>query len=152
MKLKIFIYSLLILGLFSCTKEDPCEIDFNSLECELGDFDEDGIANGEDADPSNACIPNLPTFENNLIGTWNYGVFGMTSTVKINADGTYEDVTGTIISNGDIASRTWRIEDEQLVFDVENASLMMSWLEEYDCDSFTLKGESFIPDIAFTRI
>lgn len=150
MNSRIYLLSILFMFLFSCSSEDevvdPCTLDMDAIECDSGDFDQDGIVNGEDENPSDPCVPNLPSFEMNLIGEWSY----FSGIIKFNEDGTYEEEVGEIISNGVIESRMWRIEDERLFFDIGNASLNLSWLD-YDCDSFELDGEGFVPNILFTR-
>ena len=102
-------------------------------------------------DDAEACTPG--TFEENVIGTWTYSIFGGDGVIAINADGTYETIEGEeIISNGDsITSREWRIEMERLVFQADDTSLMLTWLDDFGCDSFTLDGEMFIPNITFSR-
>lgn len=90
------------------------------------------------------------SFEENVVGTWDYEFSGAEGRVKINADGTYEDLEGEIISNGPITSRTWSIENNELEFAVQNASLQTGWIS-YDCDSFVLDGQGF-PNFNFTRV
>lgn len=150
MKLLKLFFVCLTLSFFTGCANDPCEEDINSIECDTGDFDGDGVMNGEDSDPEDPCVPNRPAFENNVIGTWSYTSDGINGSIKINADGTYEDIQGVIISNGEVQSRTWRVVNSRLIFDVENASLSLSWIT-YDCNSFLLDGEGFIPDIRFNR-
>jgi len=93
-------------------------------------------------------LENLPTFEMNVVGTWSYP----SGKIQINEDGTYEDIEGLIVdASQTIDTREWRIENGRLIFDIGNASSSLAWLENYVCDSFTLDGEGFIPNITFTR-
>lgn len=142
---------LLVLSVASCGKDDPCDLNANSLECPTGDFDGDGVVNEDDSAPSDACVPNIPSFEENIIGTWDWALIAYGGRVKINEDGTYEDIEDEILSNGEVTSRTWRIENDQLIFDVENATLSLAW-KEYDCTSITFDGMDFIPDPIFTKV
>lgn len=88
------------------TQEDPCEIEDN-LACDTQDFDMDGVTNGEDSAPEDFCIPNMPEFEVFVVGTWEYSLLGVPGEIKINADGTYEDIENTLLSVGEVVSRMW---------------------------------------------
>ncbi len=141
----VAMFSITMIG---CT-EDPCDENPDGLECETGDFDGDGIANADDTAPSDPCVPNFPSFEDNLIGSWTYSVFGSPGEVKFNEDGTYEEPVGEIVSNGEIESRNWTFVDGTLTFDVGNAQFFLSMVA-YDCEeiTFDLGG---ISEIIFTR-
>ena len=75
-KIKTLAIILTSFFIFSCSSEepDPCEMDPNALECLTGDFDNDGVLNGEDTAPEDPCVPNKPSFEDNVIGTWDWSV------------------------------------------------------------------------------
>jgi len=138
----IIFLGILFIGLASCSS-DPCDENMDSLECELGDFDGDGILNGVDEDPSDFCVPNLPSFEENLIGTWTYtNLGGEAGEVTFNSDGTYEEATGEIISSGAITSRMWSIEGQGVKFDVGNAGATLTYTS-YDCDSINFTAFGF---------
>lgn len=151
MKFKTLIFAMvamLSLTMISC-EEDPCDLDADGIDCPTGDFDGDGIANADDTAPSDACVPNFPSFEDNLVGSWTYSFFGSDGEIMFNADGTYEEPVGEIVSNGDIASRNWTYVDGTLTFDVGNAQLFLMMVD-YDCTeiNFDLGG---IADVTFTR-
>ena len=57
------------------------------------------------------------------------------------------------MSNGNIENQMWSIEDSVLGFGVEEISLSAAWLEDYDCNSFTLDTQIFAyPYMYFTRM
>lgn len=98
---------------------------------------------------SESCEDNLPAFEENLIGTWTYSdLSGEVGEITFNADGTYEEASGEIISNGAITSRMWSIEGQGVKFDVGNAGATLSYTG-YDCDSISFTAFGF--PITFTR-
>ena len=151
MKFKTLLFAVvatLSIAMIGCT-EDPCDVDPDGLDCPTGDFDGDGIANADDTAPSDACVPNFPSFEDNLIGSWTYVSFGSAGEIKFNEDGTYEEPLGEIVSNGPVESRNWTYVDETLSFDVGNAQFFLAMVD-YDCTeiTFDLGG---IAEIVFTR-
>lgn len=148
MLIRLLFITLLSFSLFSCG-DDPCELDANSLDCPTGDFDGDGVSNQDDTAPEDSCVPNLPVFSQNFVGTWAYSTGFSTGQVKINSDGSYEDQVNELISNGPIISSSWSIEDQTVKFDVENAALYLTWTV-YDCNSITFKLDDIT--IVFTRI
>jgi len=108
------------------------------------------IQSCSDDEDEESCDPNI-TFEENIIGTWNYTIgFGPTGQVRINEDGTYEDLEGEFLSNGVIVSRTWRVESERMIFDVENGTLSLAWID-FDCDRVTFVALEFTPGRVFNR-
>jgi len=90
------------------------------------------------------------TFEETVIGTWIWTVAISTGKIKINSDGSYEDIVNVFTTNGEIGSRTWRIEEERMIFDVENSSLSLPW-KSFNCDMITFDGEGLFEDPFFTR-
>lgn len=146
---KYLLIFVLVLFMGCREDEDPCELDMNAIECSTGDFDGDGVLNEEDLEPSDNCFPNLPAFEENIIGIWNFDI-GIPGMLKINEDGTYENLEGEILFNKEIVSRTWRIESKRIIFDVENALVSFAWIS-YDCTSIKFNGEGFSPNFIFSR-
>ena len=153
MKYTVLLIFLLVLGFSSCS-DDPCET-VDNLECDTQDFDMDGVANGEDEAPENACIPNMLAFEELVVGTWTWGILGNSGEVNIKSDGTYEDIESSLVSNGDVVSRVWTIElFTTLKFQVENvdglkASITLKSTDR-DCNKITFDGQGF-GDIIFNR-
>lgn len=153
MKYPVLLTFLLIFALTSCS-EDPCET-ANNLECETQDFDMDGVANGEDDAPKDACVPNILAFEELVIGTWAWSLLGNSGEVNIKADGTYEDIDNSLVSNGDVVSRVWFIElFTTLKFQVENADGFKASITlkstARECNKITFDGQGF-GDIIFNR-
>jgi len=74
--------------------------------------------------------------------------------LKFDEDGTYEDIEGDILSNGNVVEKTWTAEGSSvLALKVKNdVGLNLSFdlqVISYDCDKITFEG--FINDITFTR-
>ena len=154
MYIKIFLLSFLLFAAFGCS-DDPCETDANSIDCPTGDTDSDGVINSEDEAPEDKCIPNLPVITSVMVGTWNWTGPAGGGKVKINDDGTYEDIASELVSNGTLVMRSWSKVGNEIIFEVENsqglnASLTLP-LKNYDCDKFTLDASIF-GEIIFTRV
>lgn len=142
--MKNLILFCLFTMLFVNCSEDPCDIP-NNLECGTADNDQDGVPNGEDTAPENACIPNFPSFEENIVGLWDYRslLLQAEGRIQMNADGTYEDIENEIVRlDSEILNRKWTVENETLIWEVENesegASITLPWID-YDCDSVRFK-------------
>lgn len=155
------LFTLIVFVAFSsCSSDedpaqDPCEIADN-LSCDTQDFDMDGVPNGEDEAPENFCIPNMPAFEVFVVSTWEYSLLGVPGEMKINADGTYEDIENTLLSNGDVVSRMWSTytDPTTLRLSVQNSNGLNASLNlesnSAGCDmiDFSIPG---VPNFIFTR-
>jgi hypothetical protein len=150
---------LLCLFVGSCSS-DPCD-DERNIDCSTQDYDGDGVLNGDDESPKNACKPNFPNFNVLVIGTWSYSFGGFASgQVQINADGTYEDINNELVSNGNVISKVWRVEGtniftESLITEVENdqgykARITLKYTK-LECDKMVFDGQGF-GDITFNRV
>ncbi len=126
----LLFFSFLI---FSCAKDDPCDL-ANSIQCPTGDFDDDGTLNGDDEFPEDFCLPKAPSIEINLIGTWNWKVSNSTGIVKINRDGTYENIENKLIKGGLDRINIWYIENKLLVFEIDDCDLVLEWVPDYSCN------------------
>ncbi len=149
-----FLLSLLLLISFSSCTDDPCD-DPNNVECPTGDFDMDGIANGEDDDPEDACSPNFPSFPDLVVGTWDWGLLGQTGTCEIKADGTYEDINNELVNNGEIATREWTANVlGKLTISIQNTDGQNAGLNlqstNSQCNRITFDGQGF-GDIIWQR-
>lgn len=92
----------------------------------------------------------VPSFEDNIVGTWSYYAGFVRGVVQINEDGTYIDVFNTIVSNGVIRTRTWFVEDGRLNFEVQRATFRPRWVS-VSCDSIFFDGEGLVEDFYFVR-
>lgn len=148
------LFSLLFAISISSCGDDPCETP-NNLDCPTADSDMDGVINSEDDEPENPCSPNFPEFEDLVIGTWNWNLSIQTGTVEIKEDGTYEDISSELVSNGDVVSRNWSISGLlKLKFEVENSDGLKASINlqstSSTCDRIIFDGQGF-GDIVFTR-
>lgn len=149
-----FLFAFLLTFAITSCKEDPCET-IDNLDCPTQDFDMDGVLNGEDEEPENPCAPNFPDFQDHVIGTWQWGLFGSTGKIEIKSDGTYEDIENEILSNGEITSQTWSTSGIlKLEFEVENTDGLKASISlqstKVECNRITFDGQGF-GDIVFNR-
>jgi len=142
-----------ILNSVDSAPEDPCLPDDNEA-CPTGDLDGDGVINSEDSAPLDACVPNALPFAENVIGTWDWSTLGGSGVIRIDADGTFTEVEGEILSNGDVTERTWSVEGFiMLKLRVLNSDGLAAGLNlntiSFECDKMTFEG--FFTDLVFTR-
>ncbi len=143
-----FIY-LFILCFLSCTKNDVCN-EPNALECPSGDFDGDGISNGEDPFPKNNCKPNKLSFEDNFLGRWAVKIPQLNpvgSLIIIEKGGTYQDPPAKFLDNENVVKRTWSLEkDSTMNFEVvnrKNETLRTKFkYKSYTCDTLFCRFNS----------
>ena len=133
--------------------EDPC-LPNDNVNCPTGDVDGDGVINSEDIAPLDSGIPSAPPFSQNVIGKWSWDTFGASGIVELFEDGTYEETSGELISNGTVVERRWSIQNATtLRLEVTNSDGFDASInlvnKSFDCETMVFEG--FISDVTFRR-